>query len=174
MGVEETARSVRPELRAAEDPNSPKARARALRRKLAGEKELTLVVPGYESLLGVRYHPIPESEWRDVASKIGNVDDANGLEIAIDVMIAACDAIVWRDEPVGDFTVVTDDDDQPIRFDVRLAEWLGFEAQTAREVVREVFSPEGSKPVSPSVHGDAVAEWMRGNDASINRALLGK
>jgi hypothetical protein len=170
---------ARPALRPVEAPDSPKARARAMRAKLAADKSLDLIVPGYEGLLGVRYRPLGEDEWTTFARRIeAQAGDAGavatGLEVAADLMIAACEAVIWRDALEVEWEVVNDDDDQPIRFDVRLAEWLGFEATTAREVVKGVFSPEGVKPISPSVHGDAIAEWQRGNDQAINRALLGK
>jgi hypothetical protein len=170
--------SPKPELRAAEDPDSPRARARALRAKLAEDKTIELVVPGYAGLLGVRYRPIPENDWRELASRIersgGTMDAATGLEVALDVVIGACECLLWRDDPDQPWGIVEDDAGQPLRFDVRTAEWLGFEASSAREVVRGVFSPEGTKPISPAVHGDAVAEWLRGNATAINRTLLGK
>jgi hypothetical protein len=171
---------ARPEIRAVsadEAPDSPRARARAMRKALGENKSIDLIVPGYEGLLGVRYKPVPEEEWKVIAQRLeraGNVDQTSGLDVAIDLIVAACDGVIWRDEPALDWQLVNDESDVPLRFDQRLAEWLGFEADTAREVVRGVFSPEGSKPISPSVHGDAVAEWMRGNDQAINRALLGK
>lgn len=160
-------------LRAVEEPDSPRARLRAAREQLRQKRSIDLVVPGYNGLLGVRYRPVRQEEFQRLARRLSN--ETTALEAALDMMVEACEAILYRDSAEVDFEPLVDDKSgMPLRFGPELADVLGFEAESARETVLGVFSPDGVKDLSPIVHGNALSEWMQGNDEQINRALLGK
>jgi hypothetical protein len=154
-------------------PRSSLEAIRSRRTELARRKTLDLLVPGYEDL-GVRYQPVPDEEFDKLVARIQAAGaGSSNVDAACDLLSHSCEAILYRAEG-GPLEPLTDDAGVPLGFDTRLAELLGFEAQTARAVIRGVFSPDGTAPLAPGLHAMAVVEWMQGNEAAIDRALLGE
>lgn len=165
----------------AETPNhgSTLARIREQRDSIRRQNKLDLRVPGYEDLK-VSYKLMTEGQTEKVARKIESAqrsgDGKKSLDAAADFLIAACDSILVRVE--DGFEPLVDDERATVRFDSRLAEMLGFEAGSAREVVLETFSPEGDdglrrNPDAMIDHFTAIASWRRGREYEIDRDLLG-
>lgn len=144
---------------------------RAERDELKTETTLDLVVPGYE-MIGVRYRGIPARELDQFAKRLSKSKE--GMRTATDVLIRCCDSILVR--PNGDDALEPLEDDQGdyLKFDQRLADFLGIEASSAREIVTQLFSPDGVQTLATFEHANAVMEWMQGKGAKIDPGLLGE
>ena len=123
-------------------------------------------------MLGVRYRSISDREMERFAAKIQKDGDA-GIRAGYDLLIEACLSILVRVDDDGGFEPLEDDDGDPVRFDVRLAEFLGFEANSARDTVAATFSPDGAQPLTAFDQAAAVLSWLQGKSAEIDPALLG-
>lgn len=154
-------------------------RARAQREKIRSEETLDLRVPGYDDLQ-IRYKLMSEKATEGVAKRIEEARRSGSikknLDAVADFLIAACDSIRVR---VGDeFEVLVDDQDNPVRFDADLAEVLGFEFETARDIVLETISPLGDDgqrrhPDAIIDQFTAIAAWRKGRAHEIDQNLLG-
>jgi hypothetical protein len=144
---------------------------RAERDELKTETKLDLVVPGYE-MIGVRYRGIPSRELDAFAKSLSKSKE--GMRTAADVLIRCCESILVR--PHGDDALEPLEDDQGdcLKFDQRLADFLGIEAATAREIVIQLFSPDGVQTLAAFEHANAVMEWMQGKGSQIDPSLLGE
>lgn len=147
-------------------------RIRAERESIAAEKSLDLVVPGYSGLLAIRYRSISDREMERYAARIQKENDA-GIRAGYDLLIEACEAILVRMETDQEFEILEDDDGDRVRFDIRLAEFLGVEASSARETVAAIFSPEGVQSLAAFDQAASVLAWLQGKSADIDPALLG-
>lgn len=156
-------------------------RAREQRQAILRKEGLTLRIPGYEDLR-VRYKLMSEKVTEEVAKQVQAAQRSEKgnkvIDAALDFLIAACKVIEVRGED-GKFEDLVDDQDQPVRFEASLAEFLGFEAETAKEIVLETFSPEGEdslrrNPDAPMDHFQAIALWRRGRVHEIDSDLLGE
>lgn len=152
--------------------DSVRSRLTAKREEIRARKDLDLLIPSYGGELAIRYHAIPEEEFQKIAGKISGGVNQGNVNTALDLLIKACTCILVREGE--DLEPLVDDDDKPIRFDPRLAEFFGFEATKARDVVKGVFSPDGKLPLAPGPHALSLVEWMQGNDAKIDQDLLGE
>lgn len=144
-------------------------RLRQRREEKRADNRLDLIVPGYEGDLGVRYRPIPEGELQGFAQRL--TKETEGLAAARQMIVASCDTILVRE---GDLEPLTDDDNQPIRFDERLGEFLGIDADRAVDIAAEVFSPGGAQPLAVMAHASALVNWMQGKDLEVDEDLLGE
>lgn len=147
-------------------------RIRAEREAIAAEKTLDLLVPGYKGQLAIRYRSVSDREL-DAFIKQIQKDGEAGIRANYDLLIECCETVLVRVQEDGDLEPLTDDQDGPIRFDIRLAEFLGFEAASARETVVGVFSPDGSQALAPFEHTVAVISWLQGKSEEVDPALLG-
>lgn len=147
-------------------------RIRAERESIAAEKTIDLIVPGYSGLLAVRYRAISDREMEQYAQKLQKEGDA-GMRAGYDLLIETCESILVRVESDRDFEVLEDDDGDRVKFDVRLAEFLGIEAKSARETVAQTFSPDGAQSLAAFSHVAAVQEWLMGKSSEIDPSLLG-
>lgn len=153
-------------------------RIRAEREAMASDKTLDLLVPGYSGLVGVRYRALSEREFSECLPKQqggikAEISFEDTFRANYSLLITACETIIWREEESDEFQPALDENGDPIRFDVRLAEYLGFEAETARETVAGFFAPEGTRPLAVAAHANAVTAWLNGNTADIDAVLLG-
>lgn len=145
---------------------------RAEREAIASEKTLDLLVPGYRGLLAVRYHSISDRELEEYLKRAQRENDQS-IRSNYDLLIEACETILYRESDEQEFTPALDENGDQIRFDVRLAEMLGMDATTARETVAGFFSPDGAQPLAVAQHIGAVADWLQGKSSEIDPALLG-
>jgi hypothetical protein len=160
------------------------ARVQAQRQGIVAKEFLTLRVPGYEDLR-VRYRLVPERQSEEVGRKIESAQrsGASGkkaMEIAADFLVLSCDAILVRVEDGGEFEEIVDDHDRKVRFDAEFADLMGIpQIDEARELVLEVFSPEGEdgqrrNPDSIMDHLNAIGLWRKGRLHEIDGDLLGE
>ena len=147
------------------------ARLRALREEAKADHHLDLDIPGYEGLLVARFKPysIAKSEAKaNVLRKEMGKKRSVLLQASCDGLIDACDEVLIRKTPDADLQPV--DDVTPVRFDSRLAELLGIQATTAREVVVGLFPTEQSI-LAMNV---AVSEWLQDVTRDVDEDLLGE
>ena len=144
---------------------------RAERDELKTETTLDLVVPGYE-MIGVRYRGIPSRELDQFAKRLSKSKE--GMRAAADVLIHCCDSILVRMSTDDELEPLEDDQGDCLKFDQRLADFLDIKADTARDIVTQLFSPDGVQTLAAFEHANAVMEWMQGKGSQIDPSLLGK
>ena len=145
---------------------------RAEREAIASEKTLDLLVPGYSGLLAVRYRSISDRELEGYLKKAQR-ESGQDMRSNYDLLIEACETILYREAEDQEFTPALDENGDEIRFDIRLSEMLGMNATSARETIAEFFSPGGAQPLAVAQHIGAVADWLQGKASEIDPALLG-
>jgi hypothetical protein len=122
-------------------------RLREKRSNLGAKRTVTIDVPGYDGELGVRYQWKPYEELARRGQALQKVKDPTKRDMlaAADTLIALCDEVVIQAEsdPRADekgWAPLTDEGDDPIKFDEYLADKLGYEATSAREAVFGLFN----------------------------------
>lgn len=148
---------------------SPKDRIRRLREQKRSRNRLDLLVPGYEGELGVRYEPIDPDKSKEFGKRLTKSE--SGVEAANELIAEASECLLVRGE---DGLEPLKDDEGTVTFAEGAGEYLGFEAESVRDAIRETFSPDGTSPFAAMAHANALMEWMQGNDAAVDRALLGE
>jgi len=137
---------------------------------LTADRHLDLEVPGYEGRLVMRFGPVP---WSAIAKTqaLANREDRDGRALAtanMDVLIAACREVLFRDE-AGDLIPV-DPDGEPRRLDPELATLLGLEATSARDTLRWIFPSD----VAIAVAAGELLTWTQRMDTETAEELAGE
>lgn len=149
-------------------------RLRARRDELKKKDTLTLVVPGYEEELAVRYRAVPGKEMEKFSKKLRKTEA--GMKTAEEIIVRCCETIMARPEEDADLEPLTGDkgDDDFVKFDVRLADFLGFDAKSVHEVIKGTFSPDDNRPLAAFGHAHALMSWMEGKEEQVDKNLLGE
>lgn len=159
-------------------------RLRERRAELAADHRLDLAIPGYGGELVARYRPLTAEEQRHLAAKVDRADHASEAKaaavqmmVAVDTIVAACDEIlVMQDGGLVPLAAIAGAEG-PVRFDEQLAEALGIDADTAREVVCGLFPRDRGGQVLPQPvnrHANEVAVWMARIGIDADAGLLGE
>lgn len=146
-------------------------RLRERRDALRQSKTIDLLIPGYDDDLACRYRAIPGKEAELIANKVGR--NGEGQKVARDLLIRCCETILVRPTEAG-LLEPLEEDGAAVRYDERLARYLGFEARKASEVVQGVFSPEHVRDLAHVDQATALLNWMQGRERDIDRSLLGE
>jgi hypothetical protein len=131
---------------------------------------LNLALPEYTDpeLVG-QYRMVDPSELAAIGEKLKR-EFKNRMELvtygAIDSIIAACVGLYAR--PAGSKELISLDEGIPLRFDSRLADYLGIEATTAREVVIQTF---GANMYAIIDHNVKITRWMGDRKADLGDGL---
>jgi hypothetical protein len=161
---------------AVDEPGSVRALLRERWEALKEDKTIDLEIPGVPGdVLQVRYGPLPNEELKKL-QKRGQAPGASAMAVNADTLIRACQAIlvpVSADEEAP-LDTLTDDEGDPIVFDVRLAEFLGFgdEVKSAREVVYRLFSKAPQPDMAIGSQALRVMRWMEGEQTGAADKLL--
>lgn len=161
---------------------SPLAALRERRESLRRDRHLDLEVPGWDGLLVARYGP-PEpgamTRYAEQATILAreNRDDA-ALVASTDILVGLCREILTRGDD-GDLVSLAElaGESDAIRYDERLAEHLGYEATSAREVVWGVFPqhPDGrALDYVVQAHANEVVSWLSRVDEEADDVLAGE
>jgi len=158
------------------------AKVREAREAIGKRNTLTLKVPGYEETLGegnvllVRYKAVKGNTITKLAERMQkSKDDDAAMNIAADVLIRTCDAILLREGDDAKAEALDPSADEPTTFSTAtLPELLGFTAETAREEVFGLFSPEGVHDLAVVDQAGAVINWLQGKVGEIDQELLGE
>lgn len=139
-----------------------------------GRKPLDLEIPGYDGQLWCRYRFVSYDRLANIGVRLTRTvkDEATrNLLGCVDTLIACCDEILVRNQ-AGALVSMSSEigDDRPVQYDRRLADGLGFEAETARDVVLGVFANEYA------LIGQAgeVTEWLTRESPEVDKELLGE
>lgn len=136
-------------------------------------------IPGYGGDLFARYHLIDGKQLNAIASRIQKTErDPAGRNLlaSVDVMVAACDGLYARDRGVERGLHEILGEETPVRYDVRLAQFLGFEgelgdAPTARGVVLALFNGNDLAVMS---HSSRLQRWTMGAENELDEEFLGE
>lgn len=125
---------------------------RARHEQLSGERSTDIPVPGYQGRLAFRFGPVP---WRAIKRSQDLIakDDADGrgsLTANMDVIITACRDVLADGAPI--------DDAGPTRIDAKLAELVGSDTTTARELLAWLF---GSNELGIGVMAGELVTWSQ-------------
>lgn len=147
------------------------ARLRDRRENIAKERTIDLPIPGYDGELIARYQRVEYPVIRRIIEKMQKQKAATGdradLYAMIDTIVAACKEILYKSED-GKLTRLSPNG--PVRFDRTLAEGLGFQAETARQIVLEVFNNE----LAIGAHHSDLMEWLQGEAKATDEEFLGE
>ena len=155
-----------------EDSSPPATLLESLRkRRLETLDETTkrLEIPGYNGDLFAEYRMLDPKELERLGKKVVREFKKSRADLvlygATDSLITACVAIHVRDEQ-GELVPLHEvlGEDNPIVFDVRLANTLGFEpGPTARAIVFDTFCRRDMAIIQQNV---ALSNWMSGIENS--------
>ena len=142
-----------------------KARQRRTRKK---REPLELDIPGYGGEFVGKYRLLEIPEIRKKRLRMEEEEEAGNewaqLNGAMDNISMACIGIFLRTSD-GSLVPINDYDrekygDEPVRWDSRLAEFFGIEADESRAVIRGVF-PEG-EDLAIVTHSQEINLWLAG------------
>lgn len=147
-------------MTATEHTDSPLERARAKRARLAEQTTTDIDVHGYGGELVVKYRLLdPLVEGKEIGNRVASEwakhPDEQRYYALVDSMIAACAGVYLRVD--GKLEPIDPEGSEPILFDGRLAEGLGFEADTARKTVLGVFAGNRAAVVA---HAMLLQRWF--------------
>jgi hypothetical protein len=113
------------------------------------DSTLDLDIPEYGGLLVARFRRLKGDELDGLTADVENL-----LEYNIAVLVEATVEVLARDK---DGTLQSLADDHPVLWDAELAGILGFEAESAREVLLKAFH---GRDLIVRNFGDQVSLWM--------------
>lgn len=148
---------------------------RRRRESLAADATTLLDVPGYGGLLTVRYRTLDAKAIKQIGKRAESAGRLSGDEATaelnggVDQIAASCVEVLVRDQETGALSPI-DPSGEPRRFDRRLAELLGFEAENGRQVVYGVFGPD--MHIMGTVK--ELTEWQTGASREVDEALAGE
>lgn len=151
-------------------PESLKEGLRRQREENLQNRTLELALPEYTNpeLVGM-YRVMDPAELAVIGEKLKR-EFKNRTELvtygAIDSIIACCSGLYARE--AGKKELIPLDAEFPLRYDGRLAEYLGIEAQTAREVVVGVF---GGNMYAIIDHNVKITRWMADRKVDLSDGL---
>jgi hypothetical protein len=117
-----------------------------------------------------------------LAERVDDADEREDTEAKregiADVLIAHCKEVLVRD-PASREDIPIADEGGPMTFGKPLAAAMHLDAETARGVVLEIFSPKDengvrSHPDAIAPHMEAIFAWRQGREDEISKDLLGK
>jgi len=148
----------------------------AKRLERAEKKTLDVPIPGWFGCLGLRLGPIPSRQLDrivDVASS-SKAPEKN-FNANADIVIQACVAVVGRLDRDDPWEEQLDPDGVPYRVDVRLKDRMkGLQAETARGLLRELFSAAPSPELAIDALAGEYARWASAANEELDEELLGE
>lgn len=158
-----------------EDEEQPQAvnlmeQLRAQRQEALDDTSVDLPLPSNiysDPIVLVRYRMVDARETQRIMKKVQRQTKGEyerNLYTTMDTLITACEGIfvLPADAEPGDKPQpLTLNGEGPLLFDERLAEWMGIEAQSARQTLLEFFA---NKETAIMVTGAKLARWQAGED----------
>jgi hypothetical protein len=148
---------------------SVRDRLKQKREDIGAQTEITMEIPGYDGELQGEFKRMRWEAMADVADRAEKSKAKRGrLNGQADVIATACAQLIVREElPGGEIKDTPLNEmfpdefgDAPVRFDARLADWLGLELEgtpTARKVVFAVFNND----LAVTAMHNELGEWMQ-------------
>jgi hypothetical protein len=153
---------------------SPIEKIRARREALKQRKSIDLLVPGYQGQVAIRFKPVDDAELEKFANATIRDDGDSKIDAAFDLILRAHDVVLIREG--DDLVPLVNEEESPVGLTLELGRLLEFPdgIDTARGVVRELFSPDGTAPAAAVAVAGALISWLQGNEADIGKSLLGE
>ena len=153
-------------------PDSLLERLREDRRALASAESTTIEIPGYDGELVCRYRLMEASELEKIARKAAKLPrERRNLAVTMDSLSASCIEFETVDHRNGGAAgTLAENGGDPIRYDDRLAEALGYTAKSAREAVLGLF---GGNEIAVLTHGAQLARWWSDASEDVDEDFLG-
>lgn len=158
---------------------SVRDRLKQRRENIGSQTEITMDIPGYDGELVGEFKRMRWEAMADVADRAEKSKAKRGrLNGQADVIATACAQLIFREELPGGETKDTplhemfpdEFGDAPVRFDPRLAEWLGLEIDgtpTARKVVFAMFNND----LAVTAMHNELGEWMQSSKSEEDEAF---
>ena len=146
------------------DPSeSPLDALRRQRQQIGEAKEVTLDIPGYDGKLAARYRKMDYDELREISRRFQKSKHPDKLlRLQCATIAAACvELLIRKDGVLEPMSNGFSPDGQPIRFDRRAGDVLGFEAESGIGAVLGVFNNDVAIPG----HYDELTEWFEEGSA---------
>lgn len=160
------------------EPTSHLSRLRAKRDEKLADKHIDIEIPGYDGELWCRYRPVSWDDLKKIGEKVERMKHARKELLGFcDVLIAACDSFLVREEPGAELEPLNPDDPEPIRYDQRLADALGFtpnQPGSARSIVLGTFGLAVSPELAITAQHNELGEWMEGANVEADEETLGE
>lgn len=160
-----------------DQPSSIVDRLRKQREAAMENRTVDLDVPGYGGDLFIRYGQLDTKTLSRMGDNILKTEKdrvQRAILVAMDVLIAACEGVYVRDngQEVGVHEILGDE--APVRFDMRLAEWLKFvdelpETPTARSIVMKLFI---DNELAIGAQSQVLQRWMVSNENKLSEELM--
>lgn len=155
---------------------SPTTAFGALRKRredIGSEKHHDLPIPGYQGELVARYKLLDFKVMRQIMKRMEKnraAGDSRELLAQCDILIAACVEIFTVDKKGELMPLDPNSPDNPIKYDKRLSDGLGFEASNGRQVVLGVFKND----IALTAHHGELVMWMQGMSDEADEDFLGE
>jgi hypothetical protein len=149
------------------------ARLREKREALGVKKTVVLPIPGYEGELAVRYAWKPYEELARRGQALQKVKDPTRRDLwaAADTLIQLCvEVVIPSEESEDGWRGLAEDGDEPIRFDDRLADALGFDADSARATVFGVFAANDYAVLNAALQ---LSAWLQDATQEVDADFSG-
>jgi hypothetical protein len=161
------------EMAAVESPILDSIRAR--RAEQAKERHYDIDLPGYGGLLVLRCQPIPARTLTVLRERLERSRSPDrDYNLNADTLIAACREVLGRAEAHHPLTVLTDQNDEAVKVDERLAEMLRLPAESARDVLRCLFEGANSPEAAVMMAAGQYMEWAASANGELDEELLGE
>lgn len=164
------------------------AGGRSLKDRLAQRREDILAnrfkdidLPGYDGMVYGRYRLLDGTKLNNIAENVIRTikqeqKAERGLAAAIDTLAAALIEVRVRDDG-RDMSLAEhlgEDEGAVVRFDVKLADFMGFKDQLSetprvRDIVKEVFL---NNEVAIMAHNQQLSRWMMTNGVDVETELM--
>jgi hypothetical protein len=144
---------------------------KAQRARVAAEHTIDVLVPGWGGLLALRLGPITSQQQ----AKIGERAQKTTVHADAALLISAFRAVLGRARPTDEFTVLPDEEGDPLGLDKRLADRLDLgPVSSAREVVDALFARANAPSIAISGATGEWFEWARSASEEIDEDFLGE
>jgi len=137
---------------------------RAEHSKAIADTSIDLDVPTFGGKLVARHRALDYPETEAIAKAVATSEHPKKILLGmVDTIIRSLDELLWRDEPDGELVSLASElertsgqHEEPVKFDERLADALGFKSKTARGVALDAF---GKEMAVVSYYAD-LTRWM--------------
>jgi len=148
---------------------------RLRRRELSGDRKTYITIPGYDDLGLVAMYHLLDGKELDVITTRAQRQTRDRVERAIymacDVMISACDGL-YLDRGGSEYVPFDPQRrGEPFRYESALADFCGFEAETARQVVMGLF---GNNDAALASHSFKLQRWFQDTMRDADEEFLGE
>jgi len=146
---------------------------RAKRAAHTAAQTYDISVPGYDELLVLRCGPLPGAKFtvfreRHERSRSPERD----FNLNADMLLAAVQDVLVRRTPDDELQPL--DADDPIGLDERLAQGLGLNAKSGRELTRELFGAAPIPEMAVNTLMGSYMEWATGVNADADETFAGE